>query len=136
MLKKSMVAFMDGPLYNHQMSALISAMPEQCNIPIGPGQLEGIGHLVHLSLEEGDESVKAAGPVPPLVVVVVSEGDRTQPADKTPALPKGLQVFELLVVVLADNVTQIHAVFELGDAPNLRIVGVLDGLTPKVYNLQ
>ena len=39
-----------------------------------PGQHEGVRHLVHLAFKKGEDAVKSACAVTPLVVMVIHKG--------------------------------------------------------------
>ena len=102
------------------------------HVTVLPCQFERIGNLVHVRLEERQS---AAGGVP-LRVVIVDEDKRVEGVHHAPTLAKGLQVRQLLAVILPHNIGKISSEAEFGNAADVRVFAGCNCTSAVVDNLE
>ena len=101
-----------------------------------PGQLERVGDLVEVGVEEGQDGTESASPVSTLIVVVVDEDESTGWTQLTPALTEVLEVRQSLSVVLAHDIAEVLTVTELGDSSDVRVLVVAYCFAAQVNHLR
>ena len=102
---------------------------------VRPRQLERVGNLVHVSVEEGEYAVEAEPAA--LRVVIVNKHQSITGTQLAPAFAVVPQVRQTLVAIAADHVTDVLAVSEFRHSPNEHVLVGMDclALVTHVANL-
>jgi hypothetical protein len=106
------------------------------HVTVLPGQLERVGDLVHVRLEERQNGAESTGSVSSLIVVIVDEYQSIKSIQLIPGLAVVLEVGKLLSVVLAYDVTKVLAMAEFCDSTDISVFVVADCLATQVNYLQ
>ena len=106
------------------------------DVSVLPGQLERVGDLVEVGVEEGQDGTESASPVSTLIVVVVDEDESTGWTQLTPTLTEVLEVRQSLSVVLAHDIAEVLTVTEFSDSSDVRVLVVAYCFAAQVNHLR